>query len=74
MLDLLVEDATTGEIASQLQVSLGTVRTHVKHILRKLGMHSRDEAIRYVKRTRDRERNPANDAQRLKTNTLVEDS
>jgi two-component system, NarL family, response regulator LiaR len=52
VLDLLVEDATTGEIASQLQVSLGTVRTHVKHILRKLGVHSRDEAIRYVKRTR----------------------
>lgn len=52
VLDLLVEDATTREIAGQLQVSLGTVRTHVKHILRKLGMHSRDEVIRYVKRTR----------------------
>jgi two-component system, NarL family, response regulator LiaR len=52
VLDLLVEGATTREIASQLQVSLGTVRTHVKRILGKLGMHSRGEAIRYVKRTR----------------------
>jgi DNA-binding NarL/FixJ family response regulator len=52
VLDLVVEHATTGEIARQLRVSPATVRTHVKHILKKLGMHSRDEAIRYVKRTR----------------------
>src|SRR6266545_7272628 len=52
VLDLLVEGGTTGEIASQLRVSPATVRTHVKHILGKLGMHSREEAIRYVKRIR----------------------
>jgi NarL family two-component system response regulator LiaR len=52
VLDLVVEHATTGEIARRLRVSPATVRTHVKHILKKLGMHSRDEAIRYVKRTR----------------------
>lgn len=52
VLDLVVEHATTGEIAMQLRMSPATVRTHVKHILKKLGMHSRDEAIRYVKRTR----------------------
>jgi DNA-binding NarL/FixJ family response regulator len=52
VLDLVVEHATTGEIARRLRVSPATVRTHVKHILKKLGMHSRDEAIRYVNRTR----------------------
>jgi DNA-binding NarL/FixJ family response regulator len=50
--DLLVEGAATTEIAGQLQVSPATVRTHVKHILRKLGMHSQDEAIRYVEHLR----------------------
>jgi DNA-binding NarL/FixJ family response regulator len=29
------------EIAAWLAVSVGTVRTHVDHILAKLGMHSR---------------------------------
>jgi DNA-binding NarL/FixJ family response regulator len=52
VLDLLVQGMTTGGIATQLQVSLATVRTHIKHILGKLEMHSRDEAIRYVKRIR----------------------
>jgi DNA-binding NarL/FixJ family response regulator len=50
--DLLVEGATTSQIAEALHVSTATVRTHVKHILGKLGMHSRGEAIRYVKRVR----------------------
>jgi two-component system, NarL family, response regulator LiaR len=52
VLDLLVEGTTTGGIARQLDVSLATVRSHVKHVLSKLGMHSRDEAVRYVKRVR----------------------
>jgi two-component system, NarL family, response regulator LiaR len=52
VLDLLVERGTTGEIAGQLGVSRATVRTHVRHILRKLGLHSRQEAIRYVERLR----------------------
>ncbi|HSD22704.1 MAG TPA: response regulator transcription factor [Solirubrobacterales bacterium] len=52
VLDLLVEGTTTGEIAKQLGVSLATVRSHVKHVLGKLHMHSRDEAIRYVERVR----------------------
>jgi NarL family two-component system response regulator LiaR len=52
VLDLLVERRTTEEIADQLGVSRATVRTHVKHILRKLRLHSRQEAIRYVERLR----------------------
>jgi DNA-binding NarL/FixJ family response regulator len=50
VLDLLVDGATTDGIAGRLEVSIATVRSHVKHILEKLGTHSRDEAILYVKR------------------------
>ena len=52
VLDLLGEGRTTGEIAKQLGVSLATVRSHVKHLLGKLGVHSRDEAVDYVKHLR----------------------
>jgi two-component system, NarL family, response regulator LiaR len=48
VIDLLAEGATTAAIADTLQMSRATVRTHVKHILRKLGVHSREEAIRHV--------------------------
>jgi two-component system, NarL family, response regulator LiaR len=52
VIDLLVEGATTARIADQLQIRPATVRTHVKHILGKLRVHSREEAIRYVERVR----------------------
>lgn len=52
VLDLLVEGTTTGGIARQLDVSPATVRSHIKHALGKLGIHSRDEAVRYVERLR----------------------
>jgi two-component system, NarL family, response regulator LiaR len=54
VVDLLVEGAATAEIAERLRVSPTTVRTHVKHILRKLGAHSRDEAIRRIELLRRR--------------------
>jgi two-component system, NarL family, response regulator LiaR len=50
VIDLLAEGATTAGIAAELQMSPATVRTHVKHILRKLGVHSREEAVRCVER------------------------
>jgi two-component system, NarL family, response regulator LiaR len=52
VIDLLALGATTAGVADELQVSRATVRTHVKHILGKLGVHSRDEAIRCVERLR----------------------
>jgi DNA-binding NarL/FixJ family response regulator len=52
VIDLLAEGATTPGIAAELQMSPATVRTHVKHILRKLGVHSREEAIRCAERLR----------------------
>jgi len=37
---------TTGEIADRMTISVNTVRTHVRTILRKLGASRRNEAIR----------------------------
>ena len=45
VVDLLCEGRTTDEIASVLVLSSETVRSHVKHILRKLGASSRQEAV-----------------------------
>jgi NarL family two-component system response regulator LiaR len=52
VIDLLAEGAATADIAGELQVSQATVRTHVKHILGKLGVHSRNEAVRHVEQFR----------------------
>jgi DNA-binding NarL/FixJ family response regulator len=52
VVDLLAEGATTAGLARELQLSQATIRTHIKHILGKLGVHSRDEAVRHVKRLR----------------------
>jgi NarL family two-component system response regulator LiaR len=45
VLDLLCAERTTAQIAGDLGMSVETVRSHVKHILRKLGVHSRAEAV-----------------------------
>jgi len=45
VLDLLAENASTAEIAHRLGLSTATVRTHVKHVLRKLGVHTRADAV-----------------------------
>jgi len=45
VLDLLGEGLTNDQIARRLFISGETVRTHVKHILRKLEVSSRTEAV-----------------------------
>lgn len=45
VLRLLGEGASTDEIAEMLHLSRETVRNHVRHILRELGVHSRLEAV-----------------------------
>ncbi len=45
MLRLLETDLTVPEIAEQLIIEVSTVRSHVKSIYSKLGVHSRYEAI-----------------------------
>ena len=45
VIDLLYQERTTEEIARALVLSTETVRSHVKHILRKLDARSRSEAV-----------------------------
>jgi two-component system, NarL family, response regulator LiaR len=45
VLDLMTMGASTQEISTELVISLETVQSHIKHILRKLAVHSRAEAI-----------------------------
>jgi PAS domain S-box-containing protein len=45
VLHLLEHGRSTEEIADQLHLSIETVRNHVRHILRALGVHSRLEAV-----------------------------
>ena len=53
VLDLLCAERTTSQIAEELEMSVETVRSHVKHILRKLGVHSRAEAVLAAEGMRD---------------------
>jgi len=53
--DILVELATGStdtEIATKLNVREGTVKTHIRHILRKLGVRNRTAAIAHALRER----------------------
>jgi PAS domain S-box-containing protein len=45
VLDLLERGRTTRQIAAELQLSIDTVRNHIRHILRAVGAHSRLEAV-----------------------------
>jgi DNA-binding NarL/FixJ family response regulator len=45
VLALMEDGADNAEIASRLVISENTVKTHVSHILEKLGMHSRSDLI-----------------------------
>jgi NarL family two-component system response regulator LiaR len=52
VLDLLCEQRSTEQIADALVLSQETVRTHVKSILRKLDVRSRNEAVAVANRIR----------------------
>jgi DNA-binding NarL/FixJ family response regulator len=54
VLDLLIDGAGTAEIAQRLGLALETVRSHVKHVLRKLGVGTRGEAVDIARRLRTR--------------------
>jgi len=45
ILDLIARGDTYGEVARLLDVSVGTVQTHIKNIYSKLSVHSRGEAV-----------------------------
>src|SRR4051794_25304782 len=52
VLDLICEGKSTDEMADELVVSSETVRSHIKRILRKLGVSSRQEATAAARRMR----------------------
>ena len=41
---------STGQIAKELHLSTETVRNHVRHLLRALGVHTRLEAVAVAQR------------------------
>jgi NarL family two-component system response regulator LiaR len=53
VLDLMCEGANTAGIASELVLSIETVRSHIKHVLAKLGAHTRAEAVAEATRLRE---------------------
>jgi two-component system, NarL family, response regulator LiaR len=52
VLDLLCQERSTAEIAETLVLSVETVRSHVKAVLRKLNVRSRGEAVGVANRMR----------------------
>ncbi len=52
ILRLVAKGETTAKIAADLFISKTTVNNHVKHILRKLGAHTRLEAVRRAEQAR----------------------
>ena len=62
VLDLLCQGQTTEDVADTLVLSAETVRSHVKNVLRKLGVRSRREAIETARRMRSEMIVPAEQA------------
>jgi len=52
ILELYADGLSTARIAEVLVISPHTVRTHVKNSLHRLGLHSRDDAVRLVRAAR----------------------
>lgn len=52
VLRLMASGLNTGTMADRLHVSRATIRNHIQHILAKLGVHSRLEAVAYANRHR----------------------
>jgi DNA-binding NarL/FixJ family response regulator len=55
VLDLICDGRSTEEMAKVFVVSEETIRSHVKRILQKLGVHSRQQAVATVRRMRGAE-------------------
>ena len=50
VLRLLEHGRSTNQIATELHLSVETIRNHIRHILRALGVHSRLEAVALTRR------------------------
>jgi DNA-binding NarL/FixJ family response regulator len=51
VLRLLDRGHSTDQIARELSLSIETVRNHIRHLFRALGVHSRLEAVAVARRT-----------------------
>ncbi len=54
VLELLGQGSTDAEIAALLHISEATVRTHIHHILRRLGLKTRAQAVAFANRGESR--------------------
>jgi DNA-binding NarL/FixJ family response regulator len=52
VLVLLADGLSSEQIATRLELSIDTVRNHVREILRRLGVHSRIAAVAMARRYR----------------------
>ena len=60
VLDHLSEGLTYKEMGAELKISVNTVRTHLKQVYAKLGVHSRTSAVVKWLRTAKQDRSPPN--------------
>ena len=63
IIELLEQGANTHQIADQLVLSATTIYSHIKSVLRKLGVHNRHDAILAAKELRKHETSQATDRQ-----------
>ncbi len=59
VLELIISGMSNREIAAQLYVSLGTVKTHINNVYRKLGVHSRRQVVARVREWTPKAAEPA---------------
>lgn len=43
VLELLLKQKTANEIATEMTIANGTAKSHIRHVYKKLGVHSREE-------------------------------
>ena len=50
VLRYLRTNLTTPEIAEELMIGVNTVRTHIKNVYQKMGVHKRSAAVRFARK------------------------
>lgn len=53
VMELIIEGMSNNEIANELDVSVNTIKTHLRHVFKKLQAENRTQAsVTYLKRSR----------------------